>query len=623
MILASFSSIAKSYPSGDVLSGVAGAIKEGERIALLGSNGAGKTTLLEILAGNIEPDTGILEIPKSVRRSYLPQNIKADNSGDLFDYALGGMADLVKLKHRLNNIHHELSLDHDNPGLLTELGRLQDQFETADGYLMESRAKEVLAGLGFGRDEFDKSLKELSGGQRNRAALARILISSPDLLLLDEPTNHLDISGLEFLEGYLKSYGGGVVYVSHDRAFIEATATTVWEMAHGKLVLYSGGYGYYLTEREKRRDSLVRQYEAQREFIEKTEDFIRRNIVGQKTKQAQSRRRMLAKLERLRKPVSSDDTANIKFSGAERSARMVVQADEAGFSYDGGRFLQNLDFEIERGEKIGFFGPNGCGKTTILKLITGRLTPIVGRIEIGKKISIGYYDQLTENLDPESTPLLTIRGEKPAWTEGQIRSYLGRFLFSGEDVFRIIRTFSGGEQSRLALARLIVTEPNFLVLDEPTNHLDIQSREALEGALSEYEGTVLCVSHDRYFLDKFSERIFAIEHGSIRIYLGGYNDYRRKKEKQTPPPRIPERGIRSGEKTAKNSKRRINPQIVQKIENEIAGLETEIASLETRIAELESSSDWQKLTGLLSERDILYSRMENLIAEAEDQTGGI
>ena len=618
MILAGFSSIHKSYPSQAVLKGASGAVKTGEKIALLGANGTGKTTLLEILAGKIERDSGFLEIPNSIKRGYLPQEVRVSDTGNLFEYAVGGLENLVEMRHRLRDIHNALSEGHGDKDLLGELGRLQNRFEELGGYQMESRAKEVLTGLGFDSEEHEMRLAELSGGMRNRAALVRLLISSPDLLLLDEPTNHLDISGLEFLESFLKSFNGGVVYVSHDRAFIRNTATTIWEMAAGKIMVYPGGYDRYLTEREKRLSSALKQYKAQREFIAKTEDFIRRNIAGQKTRQAKSRRKMLAKMERLEKPPSTEDAAFLRFADADRSARIVVKCDKVSFSYDSNPFLEDLNFIIARGDKIGLFGPNGSGKTTIIKLILGELKPVSGRIQLGKRLTVGYYDQLTEDLDKESDPLSTIRAIRPEWNEPQIRSYLARFLFRGEDVLRRVDSFSGGEQSRLVLARLIATEPNFLVLDEPTNHLDIQSREALEAALAGYRGTILCVSHDRELLDRLVKQIFAIENGFMRIYLGNYSDYRQKmlarlesmesapKSSETPAP-----------SRKKERRRKINPQIVIKAKAEISAIEGEISGLETAIESLETSSDWERLSVLLEQRENLYSRLEILYLKLE------
>ena len=600
----------KSYPPRSVLGGASGAIKDGDRIALLGINGSGKTTLLEILAGKLLPDDGTVEVPNAVRRMYLPQTVEVSGDKNLLEYTLGGLENLLVIKHRLDEIHDHLGRKPDDALLLGELGNLQKIFESQSGYNMESRAAEMLGGLGFSNDELRMNVAELSGGQRNRAALARTLISSPELLLLDEPTNHLDISGMEYLESFMRSFQGGILYVSHDRTFIQRTATAIWELNVGRISQYIGDYENYLAEREKRLESMTKSYIAQKEFIERTEEFIRRNIAGQKTRQAQSRRRMLTKLERLDRPASEADVASIRFSNVERSTRIVVKSVNARFAYDEFPVVSELDFEMERGDRVGLVGPNGSGKTTIIKLITGELTPQTGRLELGKKLSIGYYDQLTENLNPSSTPLATIWEIKPELNEGQIRGYLARFLFRGEDVFRQVDSFSGGEQSRLALARLIATAPNFLVLDEPTNHLDIPSREALEEALAEFEGTVLCVSHDRYFLDSFAERIFAIQDGAIRIYLGNYSEYREKLLSQAEKGKQPKE---SGPKTnPKPRTKRINPLVVQKVESEITSLEERIIETENLLASAESSSDWQKLSRLLNERDRFYDELEKL-----------
>jgi ATP-binding cassette subfamily F protein 3 len=618
MILAGFSSLNKSYPSGRVLKDVSGVVKNGDRIALLGSNGTGKSTLLEILAGRISCDSGKIDTPNDVICRYLPQEIKISDNGSLFDYALGGLEELLELRGGIERIHKQLSLSADDSGLLSELGVLQNKFESAGGYEMESKVKMVLTGVGFKPAEFDREMNTLSGGQRNRAALAAILISAPDFLLLDEPTNHLDISGLEFLEEYLKSYEGGVIFVSHDRTFIRNTATAVWELSGGMLTEYPGDYDFYLSERERRFIAGLKEYEAQREFIRRTSDFISRNIAGQKTRQAQSRRKMLAKLDLLEKPFADKTISRLDLGKAQRSTRTVVKCENLNFSYDHRPFLKDISFEIERGEKIGLFGPNGSGKTTIIKLITENIVPAGGTVEIGGKTSIGYYDQLAEHLDPDSSPLETIRQAKPEWIESQIRTYLGKFLFSGEDVKRPIKSFSGGERSRLAIARIIVNGPNFLVLDEPTNHLDIRSREALEEALADFQGAVLCVSHDRYFLDSFAEKIFEVEDGTVKIYHGNYSDYKEKKERDFEKTVADKNDSRIKTQYQPQRQRKINPQIVQKVRNKIASLETEIDKIEREIAGLEGSSDWQKLTALLASRDDRYYNLESLYKELDD-----
>jgi ATP-binding cassette, subfamily F, member 3 len=623
MILATFSSLQKSYPSRNVLNGASGGIKDGERIALLGINGSGKTTLLEIMAGHTDFDFGSLEIPNSIKRGYLPQTIEVNGTEKLHDYAMSGMENLLSIKRRLDEIHNILTDKAHDQALLNELGNIQKIFESTGGYTMDSRAADVLRGLGFRDDEFGMKVVELSGGQRNRAALAKTLIGSPDLLLLDEPTNHLDISGLEYLESYMKSFKGGVLYVSHDRAFIQKTATTIWELTLGKIAVYPGNYENYLVDREKRLDTMNKTYTAQKEFIEKTEDFIRRNIAGQKTRQAQSRRKMLSKMERLERPPSASDVAGIRFSGAERSARIVVQAQDAGFAYNENEFiLHDLNFEIERGERIGLVGPNGCGKTTLINIITTKFAPLKGRIELGKKLTIGYYDQLTENLNPDSTPLETIWEIKPELNEGQIRAYLARFLFRGDDVYRKVDSFSGGEQSRLALSRLIASAPNFLVLDEPTNHLDIPSREALELALAEFEGTVLCVSHDRYFLDRFAAKIFALEDGMLKIYLGNFSEYREKilNLAEIKKGEVSKLEVQSS-RPQKAREKRVNPMVIQKLEGEITSLEEQIVKIENQLTAEEATSDWQKLAGLLNERERLYDELEKLYSKKNDLIG--
>lgn len=621
MILAGFSSLHKSYPGTPVLKGASGAIKTGQRIALLGSNGTGKTTLLEILAGSLFEDSGSLEIPNAVKRGYLPQEVEAGGDSTLLEYVISGFEELLGTKSQIAEIQDNLTAINGGDSMLKELGDLQSRFEELGGYDMESKAGEMLTGLGFKKHESDMKLTTLSGGMRNRAALARLLVSSPDLLLLDEPTNHLDISGLEFLESFLISFPGGVLYVSHDREFIKNTANTVWELVDGRIISYAGGYDFYVTEREKRLASMHKEYLAQKAFITRTEDFVRRNIAGQKTKQAKSRRKMLARLERLHKPVADQDAARLTFSAADRSARIVVKCENASFSFDKSPFLKKLDFIVERGERVGLFGPNGSGKTTIIKLVIGELAPLSGQVQLGKRLTVGYYDQMAEGLDQDSKPLEVIGEARPEWTEPQIRGFLGRFLFSGEDVFRRVGSFSGGEQSRLALARLIVKEPNFLILDEPTNHLDLQSREALEEALLSYSGTILFVSHDRRFLDNLAERIFVIENGSVRIYEGNYSDYREKTGRVATPAKqkTPKRAVSTT--PSRKRKKRTNPQLIAAAEKELQMVEKQILALDDELEKLESSTDWERLASLMNRRDDLYDQLESCHSKLENLLG--
>lgn len=620
MILAGFSSLEKSYPPRKVLDGASGAARTGDKIALLGPNGTGKTTLLEILTGLLEPDSGTVDMPGDIRRGYLPQQAVVSGDMTLFEFVLSGFEKLMAIKNRLEEIHRELDRRRNDGKLIEELGELQTQFEHLGGYGMESKARGILTGLDFKEEEFDRGLSDLSGGMQNRAALARLLAGSPDLLLLDEPTNHLDIQGLEFLEGFISGFEGAVIYVSHDRRFIRNTANIVWDLAAGKIISHPGGYDNFLVEREKRIESLRKNYQSQREFIERTEDFIRRNIAGQKTNQARSRRRMLSRLKRLEKPVDDLGSAAIGFGDAGRSSRIVVKCEKVSFSYDNEPFLNDLDFIIERGDSIGLFGPNGSGKTTIIKLILGDISPRTGTIALGRKLSIGYYDQLAENLEQGATPLSVIRECKPEWIEPKIRSYLGRFLFSGDDVFREVGTFSGGEQSRLVLARIIAGEPNFLVLDEPTNHLDIRSREALESAIADFDGTIFCVSHDRQFLDSFAEKIYIVEGGTLKIRLGNYSDYKKsvgERDVESAPrrPRIPRT-------EAKSPGRPVNPQIIRKVADRIESIEKEISEIESAIGALETSSDWQKIQALLEQRDARYAELDRHYEEFDRLTGG-
>jgi len=628
MIMASISNITKTYPSITVLDSVRLAIKKGEKIGFVGANGIGKTTLLEIIYGLIEPDSGSIDIIKGLNIRYLPQSISDSFDGistvglNIFDFIKSGLAKLDLLKAEIAELEQKMTQGEVGEAVKMRYSEALHSFQMLGGYSLESRVEKVAAGLGFPKEMLETPVDVLSGGERNRASLARILIAKPDLMLLDEPSNHLDIEGIEFLEDFISSSNAAAIIVSHDRRFLDRTVGKIWEIYAGNIKVYKGNYSQYLDAKMKNEEQEIKSYQMQQEFIRRTEKFIQKNIAGQKTKQAQSRRKMLARIKRKDKPHGADKSIGIRFTDVARSERIVCKFDNVRFSFDNKPILQKTDLTIERGDRIGLLGKNGSGKTTILELLLQNLQPDDGEIMLGKKINTGYYRQTRTEFAPNDRVIEIVARVLPDYTEGRLRDFLGGFLFRGEDVFRTVGTFSGGQQSRLALAVLMARNPNFLVLDEPTNHLDIPSREALEDALADYGGTLLVVSHDRYFLDSVVEKIFVLENGVIKSYLGDYSYYESKKRELVSQTESKGKKVDKPKSLSKPKNKRVNPLIVNKAKDEIAAMEIKLESIYNKLESAEYASDWTSLKSLQDEKDelehellILYEKLDNLTAD--------
>ena len=623
MTLVSLKNISKSYGADLVLDHISWQIEEGRKIGLLGSNGAGKTTLFRTITGELEPDRGEVVRSKHLRLAFLRQEYQLEDNLTLFDEMLKPFFELLKLHDELRSLETEMSSAKDPRKLLDRYGKLQLEYENKGGYSYENRIEIVLYGLGFRKEDFDKSVNILSGGEKNRAALASVLLSEPNLLLLDEPTNHLDIEGTEWLEQYLAEFPGTVVLVSHDRYFLDRVIREVTELEDNKITRYVGNFSSYVIQKAQRLDKGLKEYEAQREYISRTEDFIRRNIAGQKTKQAQSRRKTLEKLERLEKPKTKSKKMKISFSPTKRTSRALVWTENLGKAFNGKALFGNANFSIERYDRVGLIGPNGCGKTTFLKILMGNETASSGEFNAGSNLDVGYYDQEHEGLDMDSSVIEEIWKANPRMLLADLRSFLARFLFSGDDVFRKVKSFSGGEQSRVVLAKLILSKPNFLILDEPTNHLDIASREVMENALAEFGGTLLVVSHDRYFLNKIVSRIYAFENGSLKEYLGNYSHYEEKKKEQREKKKRKlelEKKERKKRAVAKKTKPKIKKRSLFQIEKEITEIEHKIEEIDYLVATEEVYTDWEKLIELNQEKEELSKKLEELYAEWEDSS---
>lgn len=522
------SEVHKSYGQQDVLRGASLQINAGEHVGLVGRNGAGKSTVFRLVGGEETPDRGDVVRARGIRFGFLDQHIKFDPESTVHESALAAFGHLQQIEHEMHELEHRMA----EPGveldkILERYSDLQHDFEREGGFEYAARAEAILQGLGFDREMWSLETEKLSGGQQNRLGLAKLLLAAPDVLLLDEPTNHLDVTAVEWLEEFLQNYPSAYVVISHDRYFLDRACRRIIELEHGKASSYTGNYSDFLVERDERREAQQRAYDNQQQLIAKTEEFIRRNIAGQKTKQAKSRRKMLEKLQRLDAVTTDRSAGDFRLQEIERTGNHVLTVTKMAIGYGDNVLARDISFILRRSECLGIIGPNGSGKTTFLRTILKKIEPLSGEVRWGTKVQIGYYAQQLDDLDDRNEIIMELRRVAPSSaTAGELRSFLAKFLFTGDDVYKHVRDLSGGEKGRLALAKLIYSRVNVLVLDEPTNHLDIPSREALEEALSAYEGTIVTISHDRYFLDKVATQILALDGaGSAEHYDGDYTEY--------------------------------------------------------------------------------------------------
>ena len=538
MILLQTSKLTKLYSGTPILENVQFEVKKGERIAVVGRNGAGKSTLLKMIADEIDFDSGEIHKPQSVVLGYFAQSSHVNSNDTIYNEMLSVFAETIKLKGQLEEL--SLKMAEEDPSseqylrIIEQYQNLNHRFELMSGYTYESEINNILNRFKFNEIGFDQKISNLSGGQKTRLALAKLLLQKPDVLILDEPTNHLDIDTIEWLEGYLKKYSGAVVIVSHDRYFIDQIATTVYEIEYRKCTKYKGNYSDYIDQKAVSYASLMKQYEKQQKEISKMEDFISRNIVrASTTKRAQSRRKLLDKMERIEIPKINDKSIGITFEIDRRSGNDVLKVEDLTVGYPDQIISDHLDFQINRLDRVALIGPNGIGKSTILKTVAGDLPKLGGEVYYGKSLDMGYFDQEQANLTSNNTVLNEVWNYFPTRLEKDIRTLLGNFLFTGDDVFKTVNQLSGGEKVRLTLCKLMLQKNNFLLLDEPTNHLDIDSKEMLELSLEDYEGTVFFISHDRYFIDKIATRILEVTPHGVVSYLGNYSDYMEKKQQLT------------------------------------------------------------------------------------------
>jgi ATP-binding cassette, subfamily F, member 3 len=591
--------VTKSYGAQEVLCGAGFQLNPGEHVGLVGRNGAGKTTILRLISGAETADGGEIERLRGLRIGVLAQHVDFTGQQTVMDAALEVFEKLRALEAKMRDLEHRMT-----EGAGEDLGRIMDAYSEAQqayehegGFSYHARAESVLLGLGFAKDEFDKRAESLSGGEKNRLGLARLLLLEPDILLLDEPTNHLDVEAVEWLEEFLAHYRSAYLIISHDRFFLDHTVERVLDLENGRVESYRGNYSDYLVEKEERRAQQQKAYEQQQELIGKTEEFIRRNLAGQKTKQAKSRRNMLERMERVEN-VNNVETANFKLKPAARTGDQVLVLDQLAIGFPSRTLARDLSLMLRRGERLGIIGGNGTGKTTLLRTVLGEHRPLAGEARWGSGVNIGYYDQRLLSIDERNTVIDELRSvASSSITDGELRGFLGRFLFTGDDAFKPVSALSGGEKGRLALAKLIYSHANVLVLDEPTNHLDISSREALEAALNEYGGTIITVSHDRYFLDRVATQILFFGDKGVERFDGSYSDFYRAHHQVLAEEQAREAEAQKTERAARKSQ--AAPKKAKTKEPAAAEIETEIQSVE---------AEQQEIVALLSSDEVVRDR---------------
>lgn len=547
--------VSKIYPTGEVLKDINWEVKPGDRIGLVGVNGAGKSTQLKIIAGETEPTTGEVIRPSSLHIAYLTQEFEVDPTRTVREEFWRAFKDANNVHEALAKVHlaMETATPEELDKLLHKMDRLQRQFEGMDGYGLETRIEKILPELGFDGDDGDRLVSAFSGGWQMRMSLGKILLQDPDLLLLDEPTNHLDLETIEWLENYLKELMTPMVIVSHDREFLDRLCTQIVETERGVSTTYLGNYSAYLQQKQEQRDSQLSAFERQQKELEKQQAFVDRfRASATRSTQAKSREKQLDKIDRIEAPDSDVRTLQFRFPPAPRSGREVVIIEDLTHMYDDKILFLGAELLIERGDHIAILGPNGAGKSTLLHLMTGIEQPVEGTIKLGDhNVMPSYFEQnQAEALDLNKTVTDTIHDEVPDWKNEEVRTHLGRFLFSGDTVFKQVESLSGGEKARLALAKMVLKPANLLILDEPTNHLDIPAKEMLEEAIRNYDGSVVIVSHDRYFISRTANKIVEIRDGELRLYRGDYHYYLDKIAEEKEKARLATIEAEKAEKTA-------------------------------------------------------------------------
>ncbi|SCG81977.1 putative ABC transporter ATP-binding protein ydiF [Proteiniborus sp. DW1] len=642
MIVLSCSNISKSYVVDTILDKITFSLNDNEKIGLVGLNGAGKSTLFNILCGKTSMDSGEIYVSKDCKIGYLEQHTQIESDKSIFDEVMEVFIPLIKMENRLRELENSISIEGQKQGsnlldsLMDEYAHLMEEFQNKNGYGFKSEIKGTLKGLGFSEEQFYMPISHLSGGQKARVMLAKLLLSKPDILLLDEPTNHLDIQAIDWLERYIKEYKGAAIIISHDRYFLDNTVSKIFYLENTQLKIYSGNYTTFMKKRKDELELLEKKYEEQQKEISRQEEIIRRfmSYGGQRyIRQAQSRQKMLDKMKRIETPLGENKKSKIKFEPKIKSGNDVISVENLSKYFGDHKLFSNVNFKIYRGEKVGLIGPNGVGKTTLFKMVMGKVPISDGKIELGHHVNIGYFDQEQSNLNDEKTLVDEIWDENPSLDHYQIRSLLAQFLFFGDDIFKEISELSGGEKSRVALIKLMMSKANLLLMDEPTNHLDIDSKEVLEDALQNYDGTLLVISHDRYFLNKVANKILDLSSAGISEYLGNYSYYLEKKnapiyddednEVQKTKTQLKAEKKKEKDKKLLEKKQR---EIIKSLEKNISEHENKIHELENEMCDPSVYSDHEKsqsihqeILKLKDELDKLYDEWVVLTEEISEE----
>lgn len=634
MILLQVNQLSKSYGADPILTNIKLEVQTRDRIALVGRNGAGKSTLLKIIAGQLSYESGEIIKPKDVEIGYLAQNTGLDSDCSIWEEMLTVFEDLQEQEKQLRQLEEKMANPsvYTNPSeyerILKDYDILQVTFKENGGYQYESDIRSVLHGLKFHTFDYSTKISSLSGGQKTRLALGKLLLKKPDILILDEPTNHLDIETLSWLEGYLQGYEGAILIVSHDRYFLDKVVNQVYEISRLHITKYLGNYSAYLDQKAANYDREMKQYERQQEEIAKLQDFIQRNLArASTTKRAQSRRKQLDKMQIMDRPLGDEKSASFGFEIERQSGNDVLMVDSLSVGYDGDTVCTDLTFRLTRGDSIALVGPNGIGKSTLLKTIIGRIPKINGNIRFGSHVTVGYYDQEQAELTSNKRVLNELWDDYPLMNEKDIRTVLGNFLFSGDDVLKTVSSLSGGEKARLALAKLMMQKANLLILDEPTNHLDLDSKEVLENSLVDYPGTILFVSHDRYFINRIATKVIELSSTHATEFLGDYDYYVEKKlefeelkelekkeistvHQQEPQEKSSYQQDKEAKRLERQRKRRI-----EEIEKLIEELENSIGENEQLLCEPEIFQDHEKVLEITKANDAAKEKLDSLLEE--------
>ena len=639
MILLTVQNVTKAFGLNTVLRDVSLTVKENQRMGLVGVNGSGKSTLMSIIAGQSQPDSGTVSLMKGARVGLLTQQADITSDLSVVDELARVFEPLKVLESRMRALEEEIANAHDDAQKLDQLSRdytrLTERFEREGGYEWPSRIQGVLAGLGFSKDRQSQPASQLSGGEKTRLCLARILLMQPELLLLDEPTNHLDLKATEWLEDALKKYKGAVLVISHDRYFLNAVCDGMCELSMTRLTQYSGNYDAFFRQRQANLERQLKEYDLQQKEIARQEAIIERYRMyntERSIRTAESRERRLEKIERVEKPVD-EQRVRFSFQAKRRTGEDVLMVHDLSKGFDGHTLFRNFDLHLRAGDRVALIGPNGVGKTTLLRVLMGELQPDTGSVRYGANVDVGYYDQHQAGLNPDKTVMDEVWDDFPRMEPGDVRKTLALFLFMGEDVFQRVGTLSGGERGRIALSKLMLRKDNLLLLDEPTNHLDMDSREVLEGALEDFTGTILTVSHDRYFINRVADRVIEMRPDGVSEYLGNYDDYlehKRLEEAIDEGDRTPgrtrtqidreKRALRQKKESGKALKAR-----VKELEEAIAACEETIARLEAAMADPATYQSPDQGAGLVREHkeaketlDALYEEWTEAAALAEE-----